>query len=932
MDYSKTVNLPKTDFPMRANLVQREPEMLKFWEEKDIFRKMSALNASGPRFILHDGPPYANGHIHLGTAFNKILKDVAVRSQMREGKQAPFRPGWDCHGMPIEHQVLQKSGRKKAEVDPVSFRKEAAQYAKKFVEIQKKEFKRLGVYGDWDNPYLTLLPEYEAQEVRIFADLADKKYIYRGKRPIYWCTHCETALAEAEIEYKDLSTDSIYIFFPVVGDPQKVLAGAENAFFLVWTTTPWTLPANVALLVHPELNYGLVESEGRNIILAENLIPVVFGKTGKTAIRRGANLKGEALTTLLAKHPFLERKAPVVAANFVSAEDGSGIVHCAPGHGEEDFLAGKKHNLAVLSPVNEVGRFTAEVPEWEGLSVWDANPLIVQKLRDNKLLLFSEEISHNYPTCWRCKNPVIFRATEQWFLNVDHEDLRRRLIKATEEIKFLPPESQRRMAGMLETRPDWCLSRQRHWGVPVPIIQCRDCGKPLLERKVFDRIAEVFSREGSDSWFKQETKYFVPEGVTCPCGGNRLEKEKDIIDVWFDSGVSWAGVLEEAGHYPADLYLEGSDQHRGWFQTSLITSMATRGKPPFRQVLTHGFMVDESGRKMSKSLGNVITSEEVLKEFGADIVRLWAAGQDYGADIKTSLHGFKVVAEQYRTIRNTLRFILGNLSDFNPNKDAVDDQKLVEVDRWILYRDYILGEMVRELYRRFEFYRASKEIYDFCNLTLSAFYLDILKDRLYTYRKDSLERRSGQTALYHTGRMLLQLLAPVLAFTAEEAWRYLPKKHGDPESIHLLNYDDLSRFREKDENAVFANMGWNSFLGIRQEVLKKIEEVRTRGEIGSSLEAKIEITVPEDSTGAILNALQKNGRLSELLIVSESKVFCDGKTAQGGDLKIKVSRTNLPKCPRCWVHNNEIGRSSEYPDLCPKCADAVTVLITGDVL
>ena len=708
MDYSKTVNLPKTDFPMRANLVQREPDTLKFWEEKDVFRKMSGLNPRGRRFILHDGPPYANGHIHLGTAFNKILKDITVRSQMRAGQQTPFQPGWDCHGMPIEHQVLKKSGRKKAEVDPVSFRKEAAEYARKFVKIQKKEFQRLGVYGDWNNPYLTLLPEYEAQEVRIFADLALSGYIYRGKRPIYWCTRCETALAEAEIEYKDLSTDSIYTLFPVAGDPRKLLSGAENTFFLVWTTTPWTLPANAALLVHPELNYSLVELEGRNIILAENLIPVVFKKIGKEAVLKKTDLKGGALTTLLAKHPFLERNVPVIPANFVSAEDGSGIVHCAPGHGEEDFLVGKEHNLPVLSPVNEAGRFTADVPGWEGLSVWDANPLIVQKLRDNKCLIFSEETNHSYPTCWRCKNPVIFRATEQWFLNVDHKDLRRRLIKTTEEITFFPPESRHRMTGMLETRPDWCLSRQRHWGIPVPILFCRDCKKPLMEeKKVFDRIAEVFGREGSDSWFKKEASDFVPEDVSCACGGTRFEKEKDILDVWFDSGVSWAGVLERAGSYPANLYLEGSDQHRGWFQTSLITSMATRGKAPFRQVLTHGFMVDESGRKMSKSLGNVITSEEVLKEFGADIVRLWAAGQDYGADIKTSLHGFKVVAEQYRTIRNTLRFILGNLSDFDPGAHTVKKENLLPVDRWVLAELSRFQEEASAGYRNFSFYRVA---------------------------------------------------------------------------------------------------------------------------------------------------------------------------------------------------------------------------------
>ncbi len=926
MDYSKTVNLPKTDFPMRANLVQREPETLKFWEEKDVFRKMAGLNSDGQRFILHDGPPYANGHIHLGTAFNKILKDITVRSQMKAGKQAPFRPGWDCHGMPIEHQVLKKSGRGKAEVDPVSFRKEAAGYARKFVEIQKKEFQRLGVYGEWENPYLTLLPEYEAQEVRVFADLVDKGYIYRGKRPIYWCTRCETALAEAEIEYKDLNTDSVYIFFPVIDDPQGILSGFENVSFLVCTTTPWTLPANVALIVHPNLNYSLVEFEGRNIILAENLIPVVFGKAGKKAVRREANLKGEALTGLIAKHPFLERKTVVVAADFVSEEDGSGIVHCAPGHGEEDFLVGKEYNLPVLSPVNETGRFTAEVPEWAGVSVWDANPLIVQKLRDTGSLLFSEEMSHSYPTCWRCKKPVIFRATEQWFLKVDHKDLRERIIswakegqgQISGEPKFLPPESQKRLVGMLETRPDWCLSRQRHWGVPVPVVWCRECEKPLLEKKeVFDRIAEVFSREGSDSWFQNEAKYFVPEGVSCSCGGNRFEKEKDIIDVWFDSGVSWSGVLESAGYYPADLYLEGSDQHRGWFQTSLITSVATKGEAPFRQVLTHGFMVDETGRKMSKSLGNVVTSEEVLKEFGADIVRLWAAGQGYGSDIKTSLHGFKVTSEDYRTIRNTLRFILGNLSDFKQEQNAVRKEVLLPVDRWILAQAGLLQKNVSDEYKNFAFYRVVDLIYLFCNQTLSAFYLDILKDRLYTYSKNSPERRSGQTALYLLGRLLADLLAPILVFTAEEAWRHLPKKAGDPESVHLQLREDFKEFKDEALVAVYEE-----FFGLRKEVLKKIEDVRAKGEIGSSLEAKVEINVNPELLSR-LSPLALSKHLKELLIVSEAEISAKTESLEP---EISVSRTNLPKCPRCWVHNGQIGKSSEYPDLCPKCADALMSL------
>ncbi len=914
MDYRKTVNLPRTDFPMRANLVGREPEILRFWSERRTFELM-AERRSRRRFVLHDGPPYANGHIHLGTAFNKILKDMVVRSQHKSGAEVPFRPGWDCHGMPIEHQILGRSGRRKGEVDQKVFRREAADYARRFLDIQRKEFQRLGVYGDWSHPYLTLAPEYEAREVRIFARLALDGYIYRGKRPIYWCCNCETALAEAEIEYQDLPSDSIYLLFPVASDPDRVFKNPANVYFLVWTTTPWTLPANVALIVHPGLDYRLVEFEGKELLLAENLVETVFGRLGKKAVRLETRLKGDRLTRLTARHPFLDRPSVVVSADFVSAEDGSGVVHSAPGHGEEDFLVGREHNLPILSPVDETGRFTAEVADWAGQSVWEANPKIIECLRDRGRLLLAETVTHSYPTCWRCKKPVIFRATEQWFLNIDHQDLRRRLKTAAADIAFLPSESRNRLEGMLETRPDWCLSRQRHWGVPVPILFCRACRKPLVDRAVFDRIASVFEAEGSDAWFEKGPDYFVPEGVACGCGGRDFVQEKDILDVWFDSGTSWAGVLEPDGLHPADLYLEGSDQHRGWFQTSLITSVATRGVPPFRAVLTHGFLVDEAGRKMSKSLGNVITPADVLKEFGADILRLWAAGQDYRNDAKASLSLLTQVSGQYRTLRNTVRFILGNLADFDPAADALERDKLRPVDRWILAELAELSAGVVDQYRQFSLHRASAQLYDFCNLTLSAFYLDILKDRLYTCAPDSDARRSAQTALYLVVRQLINLLAPVLVFTCEEAWRYLPHRPGDPESVHLLDFEDLDGYRDQPLRDDFGIL-----LEARRQVLREVEPVRAQGLIGSSLQARVEIAAAAD----ILPVLRRfEAALPELLIVSEVILV---ESPDPALTRISVRPTAWSKCPRCWVYSPDLGAAAAESEVCPKCAQALARL------
>jgi isoleucyl-tRNA synthetase len=904
MDYSKTVYLPKTDFPMKANLSQREPEVLKLWEKIDIYNKILEKNKGKKTYILHDGPPYANGHIHLGTALNKILKDIVIKYKALCGFYTPFKVGWDCHGMPIEHQIFKEIGKKKNEVDIKELRKKASDYAKKFVNIQREEFKRLGVFADWENPYLTLAPTYEAEIVKAFGKLYLSGYIYQTYKPIYWCITCETALAEAEIEYYEKRSPSIYVKFKIIED--KGLNLGENSYFLIWTTTPWTLPGNTGIALNPEFKYILFENEDEKIIIAEKRKEEISKIIGKE-IKILREFEADQLSGIICKNPIIERKSKVILAEFVSGEEGTGCVHIAPGHGEEDYYAGLKNGLEIISPVDEKGEFTDKAGEFKGLNVFIADKIIIEKLKNNGALLLSEEIVHSYPFCWRCKKPVIYRSTTQWFLKIDHNDLRKNMIEEIRKVKWYPKEGENRITSMIYLRPDWCLSRQRLWGVFIPVFYCDGCKKPVLTEEILEKLIKLVRENGSDIWIEKNEKELLPDNFKCPyCNGENFKKEIDILDVWFDSGVSHIAVLKEENDlkWPSDLYLEGSDQHRGWFQTSLITSCGIFGYAPYKEVLTHGFVVDGYGRKMSKSLGNVITPDEIIKNYGAEILRLWSIFENYQEDIRISEEIIKNVVNGYRVIRNTIRFLLGNIYDFK-SQDIVSYDKLFEVDKLALERLKLLRKKIKEYYEEFAFNKVFEEIYNFCNLFLSSFYLDYLKDRLYTYSKNSIERRAAQTTLNKILRELLIMIAPILSFTAEEAYQLT--QFEKKESIFL---EDFPEIEDIDENLIER---WDKFFEMRKIVLKKIEEKREEKIIGSSLQAKVIIKCDRD-TYEFLNSFYK---LNTLFIVSEVEVYI------GENLEVIVEKTKNKRCERCWVYFPEVGENSEFPDLCEKCINVI---------
>ncbi|MFN4227630.1 MAG: isoleucine--tRNA ligase [Candidatus Ratteibacteria bacterium] len=904
MDYSKTVYLPKTDFPMKANLSQKEPEILKFWEKIDIYNKIIEKNKKNQSYILHDGPPYANGHIHLGTALNKILKDIVVKYKSLKGFYTPFKPGWDCHGMPIEHQVFKEIGKKKNEVDILEFRKKAFEFAKKFVEIQKNEFKRLGIFGEWEKPYLTLSPDYESDIIKAFGQLYLSGYIYQTYKPIFWCITCETALAEAEIEYYEKKSPSIFVKFKIIDDKGKEIG--ENSYFLIWTTTPWTLPGNTGIMVHPDFKYVLVEINSEKIIIAEKRKEEIEKIIGKN-LNILKEFKGKELEGIICKNPLLERESKVVLSEFVSGEEGTGCVHTAPGHGEEDYYVGVKNGLPILSPVNEKGEFTEEIEEFKGMNVFNADPVIIEKLRKNNSLLSSGEITHSYPHCWRCKNPVIYRSTKQWFLKIDHNNLRQRMLDEIKKVKWIPPEGINRITSMVSLRPDWCLSRQRLWGVFIPVFYCKNCANPILTEKTIEKIYNLVKEHGSNIWIEKGEEEILPEGFKCPfCDSKNFKKEMDILDVWFDSGVSHLAILKEENNlkWPSDLYLEGSDQHRGWFQTSLITSVALFEKAPYRNVLTHGFVVDGEGRKMSKSLGNVITPEQIIKNYGAEILRLWSIYENYQEDIRISDQIIKNIVKSYRVIRNTIRFLLGNIYDYK-NEDEIPYDKLFEVDKLAIEKLKLLVKKVTEYYENFTFNKALEEIYNFCNIFLSSFYLDYLKDRLYTYSKNSIERKAGQTVLNKILNILLVLISPILSFTAEEAYQFIPYKKN--ESIFLEDWPEIEKV---DEDLIKR---WDKFFEIRKVVLKKLEEKREEKLIGSSLEAKVIIKCDREN----FEFLSSFYKIQTLFIVSEVEIENDEK------FDVRVEKTNYKKCQRCWVHFPEIGTDSEFPDLCEKCIKVI---------
>ncbi|WP_003541816.1 isoleucine--tRNA ligase [Desulfotomaculum nigrificans] len=924
MDYGKTLNLPQTDFPMRGNLPQREPEILKKWAEIDLYHKVQEKNQGKPKYILHDGPPYANGHIHLGHTLNKVLKDMVVKYRSMSGYDAPYVPGWDTHGLPIEQQAIKSLGINRHQVSPVEFRHKCKEYALNFAKIQSEEFQRLGVRGDWDHPYYTLIPQYEATQIRVFGEMAKKGYIYKGLKPVYWCASCETALAEAEVEYADKTSPSIYVKFPVK-DGKGVLP--QDASVVIWTTTPWTLPANVAISVHPEFAYVVAMVNGEKVVVARELLESFKQAVGADNAEILAALKGEQLERVTCRHPFVDRESLVILGDHVTLDAGTGCVHTAPGHGEEDFEVGKKYNLPVLAPLDNKGRFTAEGGKFAGQFILDANKTIVEELKERGALMAHGHIKHQYPHCWRCKNPIFFRATEQWFASV--EGFRQEALKAIRNVKWVPAWGEDRIYNMVEGRGDWCISRQRTWGVPIPIFYCNECGKEIITEETIAHIQELFKEHGSDIWFAKEANELVPPGLTCHhCGkGKDFRKETDIMDVWFDSGSSHLAVLDQKElwpdlHWPADLYLEGSDQHRGWFNSSLSTSVAVTSKPPYKAVLTHGFVVDEKGRKMSKSLGNVVDPLKVINQMGADILRLWVSSADYRGDLSVSQNILKQMTESYRKIRNTARFLLGNLYDFDPAKDKVDYADLPELDRVALMELHKLIKRVLAAYENYEFHVVYHAIHNFCVLDMSAFYLDIIKDRLYTAPPASRERRAAQTVLYEVLDALVRLLVPVLAFTTEEIYQHMPVVGERLPSVQLL---DMPR-ANLEYIDVNLERKWDKIYAVRKEVLRALEMARQNKVIGNSLEAKVDLYV-DGEMAELLTPMA--GELATIFIVSGVKLNPLAQMPEGAmkaedmDLAVQVSPAPGAKCERCWMYHEEVGHDREHPTLCPRCADVL---------
>ncbi|WP_324667656.1 isoleucine--tRNA ligase [Geochorda subterranea] len=918
-DYSRTVLTPRTAFPMKADLPRREPQWQAFWEERRLYQRLQQERkaAGAPLFVLHDGPPYANGHIHLGTALNKILKDFIVRVRAMEGMLAPYVPGWDTHGMPIEHEVVRRHGVDRHAMPVVEFRRLCREYALHFVDVQREEFKRLGVWGDWEHPYLTLEPEYEARQVELFGQMVERGYIYRGVKPVYWCPRCETALAEAEVEYRDHTSPSIYVAFPFKeGTGVARELASDGAAIVIWTTTPWTLPANQAVAVHPDRPYVLARMGGRLLVVAEPRLAAVAERIGADDVEVLRRCQGFELMGATLSHPLEAREVPVVGDDMVSMEEGSGAVHIAPGHGHEDYEVGLRYQLPVVTPVDDQGRFTAEGGPYAGMPVDEANPVIVAHLEARGRLLASGSIQHQYPHCWRCKGPVLFRATEQWFASID--GFRRQALEAIDRVEWVPSWGRDRIRQMVAERLDWCISRQRAWGVPIPVFFCGRCRRPLMDRRSIEAVAALFRREGSDAWFTHEPEAILPPQTRCPhCGGTRFVKGTDTMDVWFDSGSSHRAVLEqrEELRWPADLYLEGTDQHRGWFQSSLLTAVATRGEPPYRAVVTHGFVVDGQGRAMHKSLGNTVAPQEVIERYGADVLRLLVAASDYHEEVRVSDEILGRLAEAYRRIRNTARFLLGSLFDFRPDVDAVPYDQMEYLDRWALARTAELSDRCTLAYGRYEFHVPFHEIVRFCTVDMGGFYLDVLKDRLYCEAADSRTRRSAQTALYHILDVLVRLVAPVLVHTAEEIWQHMPEPRPH-ESVHLARWVDVSAWRRPE-----LLEAMEPFFALRREALRALEQARAAGQIGSSLQAELSAKASASVVASLPVPVEQ--LVGWLMVASlELRATEDGTPSGDGASawRVEVRPTAHPKCQRCWRHVPSVGSVPAWPDVCDRCA------------
>ncbi len=958
-DYKATLRLPQTSFPMKANLREREPQILDFWRRGQVYARMqqAAADRGGAPFRYHDGPPYANGHIHHGHILNKVLKDIVVKMRNLSGRPTEFRPGWDCHGLPIEHAVEKEIGREAARRDPSGLRHKCRDFARKWVDTQSSEFQRLGVFASYDDPYLTMSHDYEALTLREFGRFVGAGAVYQGRKPVLWCHVCETALADAEVEYQDVTGPSIYVRFPFtksVGEKVPELAGREGGV-IIWTTTPWTLPSNLAIAFDAEATYVAEDVGGDTWVLAEALREQFHREIGRPEGTVIATFPGRALEGAACRHPFVDRDSMLIVGEHVTMDTGTGCVHTAPGFGEDDFVVGARYGLPAYAPVNHQGRFTSEVPEYAGRVVFDCDADVIARLKEIGALLHAGKISHAYPHCWRSKNPVIFRATPQWFIQVDKPmrpqlaapdtgavppghggggdpgrsndaTLRQRAFSAIEDVKFIPSWGRDRISGMLKSRPDWCVSRQRHWGVPIVGTSCNACGHVQTSQALIDHIAGIFEKEGADAWFDRPLNELLPGGWKCAkCGSTDLNKVKDILDVWFDSGVSYAAVMEsrlataDAPHPQVDLYLEGSDQHRGWFQSSLLASVGTRGQSPFRAVLTHGFVVDGNGRKLSKSEGNYIDPAKIMDANGAELLRLWTAAEDYRDDIRLSDEILKGCVEAYRKVRNTWRFMLGVVSDLDPVTGPLPAGQMLDVDRWALARFHEVVAKVRKSYDEYEFHAVVRALMDFFIIDLSAFYLDVTKDRLYCGAPGGTDRRSAQTAVRAILEGTLSLMAPILSFTAEEAYGHLPKVPGAPESIFLRPLPAAEDF--PDDADLRHDM--DAFLEVRSVVLKKLEEARAAKVLGHPLEARVTVTVKAGGTyDAVLRRFQ--AALPELFVVSRVAVVrAEALPGVDGPAAVEVERIQGPKCARCWNLAEDVGTREDAPDLCGRCADVL---------
>jgi isoleucyl-tRNA synthetase len=975
LDLKKTINLPKTGFSQKANLAQSEPVRLKKWSDVRLYELIREARAGAEKFILHDGPPYANADIHLGTAMNKILKDFVVKSRSMMGYDAPYVPGYDCHGLPIELYVDRKLGAKKEKMPPVAIRRACREHASQALRRQTRDFQRLGILGEWDNPYLTMSNHYEAETARLFARFVERGYVYKGARPVYWCIHDQTALAEAEVEYHQHTSPSVYVKFPLASDPaliDKELAG-RKVYVLIWTTTPWTLPANLGITVHPDFEYSAFESGDEVFIVASELLEAVVQKCdlgdrdadgGRPKPNVLARFVGAKLDRLECRHAWLDRPSLLMVGEHVtlggeadaeteldvkdarekpaSSKAGTGCVHTAPGHGHDDFVIGKRYGLEIYCPVDNAGRFTPEVEHFAGQNVFEANPHIVDFMRERGVLVFTENYEHRYPHCWRCKNPVIFRATPQWFISMDRaggtvvekdEDgrdrsnytenfpesdssLRKMALREIERVQWIPAWGEVRMRNMLKGRPDWCVSRQRVWGVSIPVFYCAKCTEAVAEPAIIRHVADIFERESSDAWYTREARELLPGGYTCKkCGAAEWTKETDILDVWFDSGASSIAVLEhrEGLRWPADVYLEGGDQFRGWFNSSLMVGLAAHDRAPYKTVITHGWTVDAQGKEMHKSGGNAVPPDEVIKDSGADILRLWCASSNYFDDMRSSKEILQRVTDGYRKLRNTARFALGNLHGFEPSRDSIPAEEMVEIDRWALAELDKVIRTIRDAYEAYEFHTVYHTLYNFCTVTLSARYFDIIKDRLYTFAPRNKQRRSAQTALYRIADALARMLAPLLVFTADEIWENLPQDSQRPAYVHLAL---LPEAKGQGEDNLLSN--WERLFAIRDDVLQSLEEARVAKQIGSSLEGRVEISAAGDSYDLLMRYRED---LRYIFIVSQVEVVPSDEGASG--VVVRVLPAEGKKCERCWNYSTRVGESERYPNVCERCVAAL---------